>query len=168
MKNLIILSLIPLLIGCKAFQKEIIISKDIIQSALDSKFPYNKSMLLARVELKEPTIYFKNTNVGINLKYWANFLEKEIEGTVDLNGHIRYEKGSFYMDSLELKEISMNEKEFSSEGKLRKILINLIKNYLECFPVYKLKQSDFKQSVAKLLLRDITVEGDNLKVTVGL
>jgi hypothetical protein len=84
------------------------------------------------------------------------------------NGRIRYEKGAFYMDSLKLVDITMNEKEFSSEGKLQKIIINLIKNYLDSFPVYRLKQSDFKQEIARLFLKDIVVEGDSLKVIIGL
>jgi hypothetical protein len=168
MKKLVILALIPLIFGCKAFQKEIVISKDTIQSTLDKQFPFDKSMILMRITLMEPQIYFKNTNIGINLRYWGSYLEKEIEGKIDLNGHIRYEKGAFYMDSLELVTVTMNEKEFSSDGKFQKILVNLIKNYLECFPLYRLKQTDIKQNLAKLLLKDITVEGDNLKILIGL
>lgn len=167
MNKLIIAAVLLVFVGC-GFKKEIVIPRDTIQTTLDKKFPFDRSMVVLRITLMEPKIYFKNTNIGINLKYWGSYLEKEIEGTMDLNGHIRYEKGSFYLDSLDIVEVSMNEKEFSSNGKLRKIVISLLKNYLECYPVYKLKQSDFKQNLAKLLLRDITVDGDNLKVVVGL
>jgi hypothetical protein len=168
MNKLFILALIPLIIGCKTFQKEIVIPRDTIQSAIDKKFPFDRSMIVMRITLMEPKIYFKETNIGINLRYWGSYLEKEIEGKIDLNGHIRYEKGAFYMDSLQLVEATLNEKEFSSDGKFQKILVNLIKNYLECFPLYKLKQSDIKQNLARLLLRDISVDGDSLKIIIGL
>jgi hypothetical protein len=168
MKKLYILIFLPFILGCGSFQKEIVISRDTIQSAMAAKFPYDKNMVIAKVSLREPNIYFTGSNIGININYWANFLEKEIEGKVNINGHIRYEKGAFYMDSLELADITMNEKEFSSDGKLQKIVINLIKNYLDSFPVYRLKQSDFKQEIARLLLKDIVVEGDSLKIIVGL
>jgi len=168
MKKFLILALLPLLFGCKAFQKEVIISRDTIQNALDKQFPYDKSFVIARLTLSEPEVYFKNTNVGINLRYAGNFLEKSVNGKIDLNEHIRYEKGKFYFDSLEIMELTMEEKEFSSEGKLKKSLLSLIRNYLECFPVYSLKQTNFKQSLAKLLLKDITIDGDNLMILIGL
>jgi len=154
--------------SCKSFQKEIVIPRETIQTALDKKFPVDKNLIITRLTLKEPHVYFKNTNIGITLLYNGNFLEKEIEGNVDLNGHIRYKGGALFIDSLEIVELTVNEKEFSSNDKFRKGIINLVKNYLERYPVYTLKQSDFKQNVARLLLKDITTDEDNLKVTLGL
>jgi hypothetical protein len=166
-KLIIVVLLVSLLVSC-CFKKEIVISRDAIQTMIDKKFPDDHNMVFMRIILMDPKIYFKNTNIGINLLYKGNYLEKEIEGKLDFNGHIRYKKGAFYLDSLEIVEVSMNEKEFSSNGKLNKIILNTLKNYLDNYPVYKLKQSDFKQNLAKLLLQDITVDGDNLKVVVGL
>jgi hypothetical protein len=168
MKKFFIMTLISTIFGCGSFHKEIVIPRDAIQSAIEKKFPYDKNMVLVRVSLKEPNIYFIGTNIGISINYWANFMEKEIDGRVGLNGHIRYEKGAFYMDSLDIKEVTMNEKEFFSDGKLKKALVNVIKNYLESYPIYRLKQTDFKQNLASLFLKNIIVDGDSLKILIGI
>ena len=44
----------------------------------------------------------------------------------------------------------------------------MVSSYLEDYPVYSLKQSDFKQEVARILLEDIAVSGDSLKISLEL
>ena len=44
----------------------------------------------------------------------------------------------------------------------------LAKRYMSDIPVYKLDQGDFKQNVAKLLLKSVTVEDGRIVVVVGL
>jgi hypothetical protein len=62
----------------------------------------------------------------------------------------------------------MEEKSFSSDGKLSAIISSVIKNYIDGFPIYTLKQSDFKQNLAKMLLKNITVQDDSLCITIGI
>lgn len=154
--------------GCGAFKKEIVIPKATIQDMLDKKFPIEKVTLLVRVTMSEPKIYFKNGNIGIIIKYWADALGKEVDGIVDVNTHVRYDNGSFYLSNIEIPMISMNDKEVDQDDKVSKVILSILRNYLETYPVYKLKQTDFKQNLAKLLLKDITVESESLKVLIGL
>lgn len=153
---------------CGKFQKEIFIPRTLIQDTLEKKFPYDKSAIFARLTLSEPFSYFVDTCIGIKLKYRGTFLDKEINGNLDLKGSIKYEKGKFYLENFEIVELTMDEKEFDSKGKLQKIIFNMINNYFECFPVYTLKQTDFKQNIAKMLLKNITVNGDSLCVLIGI
>ena len=157
-----------ILFNCDKFQKDIFIPRTTIQEAIEKKFPYDKSVVVARTTLTEPEIYFQDTSLGIKLNFNANFLEKEINGKLDLNGNIKYEKGKFYLRDLNIVNFSLDEKEFSSKGKLLKIIKNMLKNYIDVYPVYTLKQSDYKQNIAKMLLKNLTVKGDSLCVTIGL
>ena len=156
------------ILNCEKFKKDVFIPRTTIQSAIEKKFPYDKSAIIARTTLTDPEIYFSDSAVGVKLKYWANLLEKEINGKLDLNGVIDYRKGKVYMKDLEIVELTMEEKEFDSKGKLIKIFKSMLNNYLDCYPVYTLDQSDFKQNLAKMLLKDITIKGDSLCITIGL
>lgn len=153
---------------CGKFQKEIFIPRTLIQETIEKKFPYDKSAIIARFTLSEPVSYFIDTCIGIKLKYQGSFLEKEINGNINLKGSIKYEKGKFYLENFEIVKLTMDEKEFDSKGKLKKIIFNMIDSYFDCYPVYTLKQSDFKQNAAKLLLKDINVIGDSLCVLIGI
>lgn len=168
--GVILLGFITILGGlnCEKFQKDIFIPRVAIQETLTKKFPYEKNVVVARTTLKDPEIYFQDSSLGIRLNYWANFLEKEINGKIDLNGSIKYHKGKFYLTNLDIVEFSMEEKSFSSGGKLSAIVSSVIKNYIDGFPIYTLKQSDFKQNLAKMLLKNITVQGDSLCITLGI
>lgn len=154
--------------GCGVFKKEIVIPKTTIQDAMDKKFPVEKTTLLAKVKLTDPTFYFVDSSLGIILKFWADALGKEMIGMVDVNTQVRYDNGSFYLSKLEIPKIYIDEKEVDQDGKVAKIILSILRNYIEKYPVYKLKQTDFKQNLAKLLLKDITVDGDSLKVLIGL
>lgn len=166
----LLLLLISLISGCGKFEKWINIPKDQIQQAINKKFPYDKNLVIARFKLDSPEIYFKETKIGLKLKYYGNFLNKELEGLVDFNGELIYnqEKGAFYLRNFEIIEISVNESNFSSKDKLKKTILNLLNNYLDDYPVYKLKQSDFKQSIAKLFLKNIVVQDAGLSILLGL
>lgn len=154
--------------GCGVFKKEVVIPKATIQDMLDKKFPIEKTTLLVKVKMSEPKVYFKSGNIGIIIKYWADALGKEMDGIVDVNTRVRYDNRSFYLSNVETPMISMNDKEIDQDGKVTKAILSILRNYLENYPVYKLKQSDVKQNLAKLLLKDITVEDESLKVLIGL
>lgn len=172
MKKIVLLLLVLTLsfIGCGKFEKWIHISRDQIQRAINKKFPYDKNLIIANFKLDSPDIYFKETNVGMKLNYYGNFLNKEIEGLVDFNGELVYkqDKGAFYLRNFEIVDIVVNEANFSSKEKLKKTILNLVNNYLEDFPVYRLKPQDFKQNIAKLLLKNIVVQDDGIAILLSI
>lgn len=153
-------------IGCGHYEKEILVSKDQIQSAIDKKFPYDKNLVVVRLTLDSAQIYFKETNIGVSLAYYGNFLRKEISGRVDFNGEIYYrpKKGAFYLREFEIVEFSVNQNDFSNSEKLQATVLKMLKNYLDDYPVYTLRRSDFKQNMARMVLKEVYVVGDNLAI----
>lgn len=169
MKKVLMLLLVAFLFaGCGKFKKIINIPQSTIQDALDEKFPVDKNVVVARITLSSPEVYLKDPCIGMKMMYVGNLMEKEVQGDLDVNGHLVYRKGAFYLDDFKIVNFTVNEKEFSSEGKLKKIVMKILKNYMDGYPVYRLKQSDFKQSLAKLLLKDVVIFNDELVVTIGL
>jgi len=169
--KLIILSIILIsFVGCKIFEKTIIIPKTTIQGVLDSKFPIKKNMVLMKHTLSDPKVYFNGKNIGIKVNYKGMYLEKEIDADVDVAGKIFYnqKKGAFYLQNFDIVSFDVNDMNFTPSDKLKNGLINVLNNYIAKYPVYKLKQGDVKQSLAKLLLKDVSVQGNNLVILLSL
>ena len=53
-------------------------------------------------------------------------------------------------------------------GKTNEVANILVKEYAAAYPVYRLKESDVKQNVARMVLRDVKVESGALKLYLGL
>jgi len=170
-KFILLLALFILTVsGCGKFEKEILISKKQIQEKLDARFPYDKNAVVARFTLDSARVYFKEDKIGFKLTFYGNFLSKEIRGQVDFNGKIIYKKenGAFYLNDFEIAEISVNESNFSQKSNLEAVILKIIQNYLDDYPICTLKQDDFKQSVATLVLKSVSVRDDNLVVLIAL
>lgn len=169
--KLIMLSIILMsFVGCKVFEKTVVVHKSKIQDALDSKFPIEKNMVVMKHTLSDPKVYFSGENIGIKFNYKGMYLEKQIDANIDVAGKIFYnqKKGAFYLQNFDLVSFDVNEMNFTTSNKLKNGLLNVLNNYIDKYPVYKLKQTDVKQNLAKLLLKDISVDGNNLVIRLSL
>ena len=155
--------------GCGGFEKEILIPRETIQKMVDEKFPYQKDALIAKIGLDTPLVYFKNEDIGLRINYSAQLLDKKVSGDIDFRGRIYYkpEKGAFYLKDFKITEIKVEESNFSDKEKIKPILSEILNSYLENHHVYKLDQRDFKQNIAKLLIKSVSVKGDNLSVLLS-
>jgi hypothetical protein len=171
-RNIVLVALVfpAFVINCGRFQKDIQIPKTTIQEMVDKKFPFDKNVVIARLTLDSPAVYFKDKNIGMKLNYYGNFLNKEIKGGIDFNGKITYrqKQGAFYLTDFNIVTITVSDANFSNEEKLKTTILKITNNYLDDYPVYRLDQTDFKQNIAKLLLRDLKIEGEELVITMGI
>jgi hypothetical protein len=154
--------------GC-ALRKEIVIPRAKIQESVSKKFPYDKDIGIARLTMEAPEVYFKGKNIGLKAVYFANLLEKEIRGSVDVSGHVIYkpETGSFYLHDFVVSDITINDKDLLEKIKIQKIIDKIISNYLDGYRIYRLNPRDHKQNLARLYVKDIFVRNDDLVVVVG-
>lgn len=168
--SVLLICLFALNINCGKFQKDIKIPRTKIQQIIDKKFPYHKNVVIAKLTFDSPLVYLKDKNIGMKLNFYGNFLKKEIKGNVDFNGQLSYrqEKGEFYLTNLDIVNISVNEVNFSNEDELKALSLKITKNFLDDYPVYSLKQTDFEENIAKLLIRNVKIEGEELIITMGI
>ncbi len=172
MKRLSILILIAVvaLIGCGNTKEEISISISEIQQMVDKKFPYNKNAIVASVELRSPKVYFTDKNIGIKLEYSGGIMNKTIKGNIDFNGRIIYkpQTGAFHLNNLQIVELTVDDSNYKGKQKLKEIVGGFLSGYLNDYPVYTLNPNNFKQNIAKLLMKDVNIKGDNLVVTLSI
>jgi hypothetical protein len=169
-RTLILCVVIVILCGCGGFEKEVLIPREKLQDMIDKKFPYQKNAVIAKIGLDTPLVYFREENVGLRINYSAQLLDKKVSGDIDFNGRIYYrqEKGAFYLKDFDIVDIEVDDSNFSDEKKIKSVLSEILNNYLKDYPVYRLDQKDFKQNLAKLLLKSVDIKGDNLSLVLSI
>jgi hypothetical protein len=155
--------------GCGNFHKTITIPRATIQELINKKFPIDRNLIIARLTLETPSVYFKQQNIGVKMNYIGNFLTEEIKGSFDVNGRIAYkqDKGAFYLTDINIEEFEVNGLDLANGDKIKNVMQNIANNCLEKYPVYKLNQDKFKQKIAKIFLEELTVKGETLIIKLG-
>ncbi len=168
--NKILLIISTLIItSCSRAEYKINISEKKVNDIISAKFPYDKNLIIARLILENPYIDFFNNKVAIDFDYKGNLLDKTIFGSVSVDGDIIYKKehGKFYLSNFEIRDIVLNSENVNDKSKVIRAINEILVNYFDKIPVYTLKSGDFKESLVKLLLKDIETEEDNFIITLG-
>jgi hypothetical protein len=153
------------------YQTDVKVSRDKIQDLLEKKFPIEKDAVLAKLSLHSPKVYFQGGNaIGMRLQYTAGLLGKQAVGEVAFHGPPVYkpEEGAFYLSALTIDEFTINDDSLSHKEKLRARVSSVLDAVIPHVPLYRLRQQDFKHKLAKLLLKSVRVEGEDLILTMGL
>lgn len=172
MKKMICAAIIAMLalLGCQA-EKEITIPRSTIQKMTEKKFPIEKDSKLADIRLFSPQVFFINDSIGMTMKYSATLLIKEVGGTVSFKCKPVYrpENTSFYMSDFKLTNITMNNlNSFIGKDQLMSLTSMIVNGLFNDTPLYQLNPNDYKQNLAKMLLKGVSVKGDNLVLLLSL
>ena len=157
-------------LGCQ-IENEISIPRSTIQKMTEKKFPIEKDSRLADVKLFSPQVFFKDNSIGMTMQYSAILYIKEIGGTVSFKCKPVYrpENTSFYMSDFELINITMNNvSSFIGKDQLMSLISMAVNSLFNNTPLYQLNPNDYKQNMAKMLLRGVNVKGDNLVLLLSL
>ncbi len=172
MKKIICAAIITMLalLGCQA-EKEITIPRSTIQKMTEKKFPIEKDSRLANIRLFSPQVFFMNDSIAMTMKYSASLLISEVGGTVSFKCKPVYrpENTSFYMSGFELTNITMNNiSSFIGKDQLMSLISMIVNGLFGDTPLYQLNPYDYKQNMAKMLLKSVRVKGDNLVLQLSL
>jgi hypothetical protein len=152
------------------YQTDVTVSRDKVQALLDKKFPIEKDAVLARVKLDSPRVYFQSNQLGMRLRYEAAVLGKQATGEVAFHGAPVYkaDEGAFYLSTLTVADFTVDGDGLPHAEKLRDRISSVLDAVIPHVPLYRLRQQDFKHALAKLLLKQVRVEGESLVLTMGL
>ena len=151
--------------SCKGIEKEVIISKSTIEKMIEKVFPIEEELTLAKVSLFSPQVFFKDNSIGLNIKYSIVLLIKETSGSISLKCIPVYkpENTSFYMSNFELTDITINNPGgFVDKDKIMGLISAIVNIMFSDTPLYQLNPNDYNQDLAKMLLKSVSIKGDNL------
>ena len=153
------------------------ISEETIKAKMAEKMPLSKTYLFVfQVTLDNPRVDLTNGSERINagmdvvLNIKLTKEKKPFGGSVDISGGIRYlpEEGQFYLTDPKIEDLSIQGVPEKYSAKARKVLEKALSEYYQQHPIYQLKSKDIKQAAAKLVLKKVMVENEELVVFLGI
>jgi len=148
-----------------------------IQQKMAEKLPLTKAYLfIFRVTLDHPRIELKNgserINAGLDVILNLKLAEeaKPFGGSIDVSGGIKYaaDEGEFYLTDPVIEDLSIQGVPEKYISKATKVLEKALADYYSTHPIYRLKTGDAKQAAAKLILKNVIIENEELVVTLGI
>lgn len=144
-----------------------------IQQSLNRKLPISKSKFLVRATLQSLEVALMEGPDRILLRPQ---LEVSIAGLSALTGRalvegqVRYapDSGEFFFDAPKVVEVNVGGIPESVRQHAEDLIATCVEAYLTITPVYRLKQTDFKQSLARMLLKSVKVRDGQLQVVIGM
>lgn len=148
-----------------------------LQQALADRLPIRKSYyLIFVVTLDNPRVHLvegsDRVNAGLDVAFniRLNNNPLPLSGSVDASGAVRYEPatGQFFLTDPKVEQLSVKGIPAKYEKPVATILSLLLDEYYRTRPIYTLKQANFKQAVARLVLQSVEVKAQELVVTLGV
>ena len=76
-------------------------------------------------------------------------------------------KELFILSDINIEEFEVNGLNFSNANKIKFVIQNIANNFLEEYPVYNLNQKNFRQKIAKIFLKKLTIKEETLVIRLG-
>lgn len=167
---IVVALLSAVVLGCGNSERKIVISQSQIQGVIAPHFPIEKNLMIATVQLLNPRVYLTGQQIGLKITYRSALLNRQLEGEADVRGQVRYEptQGAFYLSGLQIAELTTTKGELSDKEQLINMILPYVRGYVEQYPVYQLNPADYKQNLAKVLMKDVRVEGQGLVITLSI
>lgn len=148
-----------------------------LQDKLAQRLPLERTYLLIfQVVLDNPRLQLidgsdrvrAGLDVTLNIRVGSE--PAPLGGSLDVSGGVKYDnvKGEFYLSDPVIEDLSIQGVPSGYSDRVDNILTKAISEYYADRPIYTLKESDVKQSAAKLLLKNVSIEDRVLIVTLGV
>jgi hypothetical protein len=155
--------------GCAGLAREIVIPRADIQRMAEKRFPVKKHTTGADVELSSPEVFFQGNDIGISLRYGARLLMGELKGDIAFTCRPVYrpEDRSFYMSDFTITRITVDGAGGLENDNIRGWISSALNGLFRDHALYTLKQDDFRQDLAAMVLKEVTVRGDDLVLRIS-
>lgn len=142
-----------------------------LQARIAEKFPVKYNLLLLKAELQDPEVRLANGSdrVGLAMTITVQAGGKTESGFAVADGTLRYEQddGALYLDDAVLRELQVKGLSDDKNRQIRPLLSPLLRASLSHIPIYRLKSGDFRQELAKRVVKSVAVRDGELVVDIG-
>jgi hypothetical protein len=157
--------------GCTASYTIGLTASD-IQRTLQSKLPISRSKLLVTATVRALEVEFMENGNRILLRPQVDLDivgQRALLGRAVVTGQLRYapETGEFFFDKPTVVEVAIDGLPAALRAPAEEVIARAAEGYLAGAPVYRLNQSDFKQSLAKMVLKSVQTRNGRLEIVIG-
>jgi hypothetical protein len=148
------------------------LTADDIQQFLRQKLPVTVSKFFVTATVTSVQVEFIESENGVVVRPDVEVSlvgHQLLRGYAIVSAQIRYAPptGEFFLDGAKVVSIAVGGLPESSRHLVEEVASKCIEGYLGTQPIYRLKQSDFKQSLAKLVLKSVRTHNGRLEIVVG-
>jgi len=143
-----------------------------LQQTLHRKLPASQSKLLVTATVRALDVEFMESGHRILLRPEVELAmagQSVLRGRALVAGQIRYaaDTGEFFLDQPKVADVAIAGLPESLRTTAEEVIARFAEGYLATAPVYRLKQGDFKQSLAKLVLKSVRTRDGRLDIVIG-
>lgn len=144
-----------------------------LQEKVTAMMPIEKKKFLIKVTLFNPKVRLLNDNDKISIYSQVDVLAPgkiSVSGEAKISGDLSYDskKGAFFLKNPKIESLMINKLPKIYSSKVKKISQIIIDKLLSTYPVYKLKDSNVKQKLAKSVLKSISIKNKILTAKLSL
>lgn len=155
------------------YSKKIVFTLQELQEKVASEFPLKKRKSLVTVNFLNPRILLsqESDRIGISLDMEVSAPGlKVVTGHLEADGGLEYrpDSGEFVFTEARVRVFELTDIPRAYARTIEQVGATLVKSYLSELTLYRLKQDNFKHSLAKLVLKSVAVENGEVVVEIGL
>ena len=151
------------------------ISEDELRSAIRQQFPMQKThLLILQVTYSDPVIELldnrERIRIGLTATPDVTLNGERYSGSAVVQGGFRYEPqtGEFFLTGFSVESIQLEGRKGISLERVSSALSDALEGVFRRYPVYTLRDEDFKQATAKMLVRRISISDKKIHIHLGL
>ncbi len=162
------------LFGCKeTFRREVVFTAAELQAKIAPQFPLMRQGALAKVVLRAPEVLLKADSPRVGLRTEMEIvppLGRAYRGMMVFDAGVDYkaDKGEFYLVDARISALDLKEVPGRYQVFVHELANQVLSRYLDQLVVYRLDPDDFEESLAKLVLKKVAIEGGRLVLHIGL
>jgi hypothetical protein len=143
-----------------------------LQQTLHRNLPASQSRLLVSATVRTLDVELMETGHRILLRPEVDLGiagQRALRGHAVVAGQIRYapETGEFFFDQPKVTDVAIVGLPESLRPIAEGLIARCAEVYLATTPIYRLKQGDFKQSLARMLLKSVQTRNGRLEIVIG-
>ncbi len=144
-----------------------------LQEKISAMMPVTKKTMLATVVVDDAILELVegSNQLALSANIQANALAGlTASGSLKILGSLKYnaKQGAFYFHNPKIVELNIKEVPPKFHGQIKKIAQGALAKSLSRYPVYKFKDDNMKQQLAKTMLKSMQIKDQILVVTLGL
>ncbi len=145
------------------------LTRDQVQAAVEQYFPVEHATSYAALTLYRPVILLEKTSDRIGLEFTLladvpGVMTRKGRGAIDGDLEYRQETGEFYLHDPKVRRVEVDDCPPDIAASIEEIVRELTRQAFPVILVYKLKDDDIGQKMAKRILSSVTVSSGKLLV----
>jgi len=143
-----------------------------IQQKVASMMPLKRTKSFLTVILSKPKIRLNDGSDQIS--FYSKVKLKALggltgNGSTKIKGSIEYNaaKGEFYLRNPKIVDLKMKDVPSSFMPKIKSLAQSFLSQSLKKRPIYRFKDNDLKQKLAKSVLKSVTIKNKKLQVVLS-